>query len=280
MHRKSSIASWVAAATKQLLDTGIVSARLDAELIMSHTIRKGRTYLHAHGEEEIDSRYLDILDTRLALRLDRVPIAYIIGHKEFYGRRFKVTPATLIPRPESEVMIDLLIAAARQQQLPLTGEAPRLVDIGTGSGCLGITAKLELPELDVTLCDVSRHALTVAKENAERLGATITTMKSNLLQSYPFQVNYMLANLPYVSETQPVSPETQHEPPEALYAEEDGLALIYRLLDEAPHRLVAGGMLFIEAEPRQHERIAAAAAKNGLVQGRAEGFILQLHKKV
>ena len=108
MNSRSTITSWVNTATKQLLEAGIASARLDAELILTHTIRKSRTYIHAHGDETIDVRYLDILDTRLALRLDRVPLAYIIGHKEFYGRSFKVTPATLIPRPESETMISLL----------------------------------------------------------------------------------------------------------------------------------------------------------------------------
>lgn len=274
MNKQSSIATWVATAAKQLADASITSSRLDAEIIMAHTLRKKRTYLHAHGDEVVDPRYLDILDTRLALRLDRVPIAYIIGHKEFYGRSFNVTPSTLIPRPESETMIELLKQAAQQQTLPLGTEAPRLVDVGTGSGCLGITAKLELPELDVTLIDTSRHALTVAEKNAERLGAKVTILRSNLLQSYPYEADFILANLPYVDEDWEVSPETKHEPSEALYANNNGLTLIYRLLEEAPSRLSASGMIFIEADPRQHSAITEKATRLGFAPATKDGFIL------
>ncbi len=274
MNNKSSITSWAGAATKQLLDAGIASARLDAELILTHTLRKGRTYIHAHGDELIDPRYLDILDTRLALRLERVPIAYIIGHKEFYGRRFKVTPATLIPRPESEAMIELLQDLVRQPELPLSREAPRLVDVGTGSGCLGITAKLELPELEVTLCDISRHALTVAEDNAKRLGAEVTTLRSDLLTSYPFAADYVLANLPYVGDDWDVSPETRHEPAEALYAANDGLALIYRLLDETPRRMAPQGTVLIEADGRQHEAITSYAKQRDYTLQSSRGLIM------
>src|SRR5690606_787546 len=122
----------------------------------------------------------------------------------------------------------------------------------TGSGCLGITAKLEFPELDVTLLDISRHALTVAEDNAKRLQADIKTVRSDLLQSYPLKVDFILANLPYVGKDWEVSPETKHEPATALFANDDGLALIYRLLQESPSRLNPKGTLFIEADPRQH----------------------------
>ncbi len=259
MNNTSNIENWLTAASQQLVRAGIASARLDAELILTHTLRKSRTYLHAHGDEKIDSRYFDILDTRLALRLDRVPIAYIIGHKEFYGRSFKVTPATLIPRPESETIIDLLKERVNQPELPLSNQVPKLVDVGTGSGCLGITAKLELPELEVTLTDTSRHALSVAEENARSLQADVSTLKSDLLQGYPFTADFALANLPYVSQDWEVSPETRHEPKEALFAGNDGLALIYQLLEEAPSRLNPKGTLFIEADPRQHAAITTKA---------------------
>lgn len=264
MKEFASIHSWLASATKQCIEAGIPSPRLDAEIILAHTLNKPRTYLHAHGDEAIDPRRLDVAEARLALRLDRTPIAYIIGHKEFYGRRFNVTPATLIPRPESEMMITLLKEATAQQELPLTTEAPQLVDVGTGSGCLGITAKLELPNLEVTLIDTSRHALTVAETNAERLGAEVTTLKSNLLQNYPFKADYVLANLPYVGRDWEVSPETHHEPDEALYAGDDGLALIFTLIEEVGAHLAPSSSVFIEADPRQHERITKKAAEHQL----------------
>lgn len=274
MEEKSNIERWLSLATKQLDTVAIPSSRLDAEIILAHTLNKPRTYLHAHGDEEIDPRRLDIAEARLALRLDRTPIAYIIGHKEFYGRRFTVTPATLIPRPESEAMITLLKEVAKQTELPLSSEAPRLVDVGTGSGCLGITAKLELPNLDVTLLDTSRYALTVAESNAEHLGAKVTILKSNLLQRYPFRAQYILANLPYIGRGWDVSPETQFEPEEALFANDDGLALINRLIEETPNRLATNGMLLIEADPRQHQAIIKKATQNGLEPTATDGFII------
>ena len=278
MNDTSHIEGWTNAATRELLEAGIASARLDAELILTHTLKMSRTYIHAHGDEAITPRYQDILDTRLALRCERVPIAYIVGHKEFYGRNFNVTPSTLIPRPESETMIDLLKESLSQQRLPLTSTQQKLADVGTGSGCLGITAKLEFPELDVTLLDTSRHALTIADENSKRLGAELSSTKSNLLQSYPYQAEYVLANLPYVSEDQEVSPETHHEPSEALYAEDDGLALIFRLLEEAPSHVTDTGSILLEAEPRQHDRIIVKAATCGFKHHTTRGFIVQLKK--
>ena len=107
MQEKSTISFWLKNAAKSLKDAGIPSARLDAELILANTLRKNRTYLHAHLDEEIDPRRVDIANARLDLRLDRVPMAYILGYKEFYGRKFTVSPAVLVPRPESEDMISL-----------------------------------------------------------------------------------------------------------------------------------------------------------------------------
>lgn len=274
MIRASSIDQWLKSAAKQLTDTGISSGRLDAELILTHTLRKNRTYLHAHGDEEIDPRYLDILSTRLDLRTERVPIAYIIGHKEFFGRRFKVTPSTLIPRPESEVMIELLLKDARQPELPLPDSAPRLVDVGTGSGCLGITAKLELPEANVTLLDISRHALTVAEDNAKQLKADVHVIKSNLLQAYPFQADFILANLPYVDQSWDLPLDISHEPKIALFAENQGLALIYRLLEESLNRLTPSGIIYIEADTRQHDSIIKYASTQGFKLHASQGLIV------
>ncbi len=269
-----TIAEWVANTSSTLANAGIPSAHLDAELILAHTLRKSRTFLHAHPEDELSLRDRDISDARVQLRLDRTPLAYIIGHKEFYGRSFRVTPSTLIPRPESEDFITLLKETVGQNRLPLGEVALKLVDIGTGSGILGITAKLELPELDVTLLDTSRHALTVAEANAKRLGADVSLLRSDLLQNYPYQADFILANLPYVDRSWTVSPETMHEPKEALFASAGGLAVINRLLDEAPTRLAPGGTLFIEADPRQHKAVTHKAVGSGFRLSAKNGFIL------
>ena len=271
-----AIKDWLHTATAELVAAGIPSARLDAEIILGHTLRCSRTYLHAHDDEPLSPRQHEIADARLRLRLDRIPVAYIIGHKEFYGRIFRVTPATLIPRPESEMIITLLKEYAAQTKLDLHRTIERLVDVGTGSGCLGITAKCELPELDVTLIDISRHALTVASNNASRLGAEVHTLRSNLLSDYPFTATYMLANLPYVDEQWERSPETDHEPALALFADDKGLDLIYKLLDQAPWRMTPKGLLFIEADPRQHAAIIKAAKNRGFTHEESRDFIVVL----
>lgn len=263
---------WLIDATQQLIAAGIPSARLDAELLLSHTLRKPRTWLHGHNNEVLSDRHVEIANARLDLRLDRVPVAYIIGHKEFYGRRFKVTTATLIPRPESEDLIELLHEALPKNESLLKEQPLRLVDIGTGSGILGVTAKLEHPELDVTLLDISRHALTIAAENAETLEAKVTTAVSDLLGSYPFTANVIIANLPYVDIEWERSPETEHEPASALFANNGGLSLILDLLPQTKQKLALGGKLILEADPEQHSKIIKEAAKYGLIHVNTLGY--------
>ena len=274
----TTIRDWLTRATRQLSDAQIPSARLDAELILSHTLREPRTWLHGHHDEPLESRQLEIANARLDLRLDRVPVAYIIGHKEFYGRPFKVTTATLIPRPESETLIELLDEALPKNERLIVDRPFRLVDIGTGSGNLGITAKLAHPELEVTLIDVSRHALNVAEENAEALHAEVETIQSDLLTSYPFVADIIIANLPYVDIEWERSPETDHEPDSALFAPNNGLALIFELLVQTKEKLALGGKLILEADPEQHKAIIREAAIYGFVLHEQRDYGLLLDK--
>lgn len=255
---------WLDSATNQLQSIGIKSARLDAEIILDHTMRKNRTYLHAHDDELLDPRIVEIANARLDLRLDRVPIAYIIGHKEFYGRKFNVTTATLIPRPESEMLIDILKELLPQNET-LFPTNLRLVDVGTGSGNLGITAKLEHPELDVTLVDISSQALRIAERNAAQLDANVHTLKSDLLHDYPFTPDVVIANLPYVDTSWERSPETEYEPSSALFATDGGTAFIDALIIQAGNVMHTGGILILEADPEQHSAIIHHAAKNHFI---------------
>lgn len=272
-----TIITWINDATARLKGIGVESARLDAEIILAHTLKRARIDLHAHSDEILEDRHREIADARLELRLDFTPVAYIIGHKEFYGRRFKVTTATLIPRPESETMIELL-KASFNPTIPLIPHTKHLVDVGTGSGALGITAKLEFPEFDVTLTDLSNHALSVAKQNATMLHADVSFYQGDLLRGYGIPIDIILANLPYVDREWDVSKETQAEPDMALYANNGGLALINQLLTQSAYLLTAGGLLFIEADPRQHTAIVSYAKDNGLVHHQTEGFIVVLGK--
>lgn len=272
-----SIKDWLDNATRQLLFADIPSARLDAELILAHTIRENRSYLHAHDDEVLSERDVEIADARINLRLDRVPVAYIVGHKEFYGRPFKVTTATLIPRPESEVLIELIDEAIPKNESFLD-ESYRLVDVGTGSGVLGITAKLEHPELVVMLLDKSRYALNIAEQNASALQAGVTLMNSDLLTHYPFVANIIVANLPYVDPEWERSQETDHEPEDALFAANHGLALIFELLVQTQEKLARDGHLVLEADPRQHADIIAEAGKYGFALKTQKDFGLLFQK--
>jgi len=266
-----NIATWLKNAAKQLKAIGITSARLDAELILANTLRKNRTYLHAHLDEEIDPRRVDIAEARLSLRLDQVPLAYILGCKEFYGRKFTVSPAVLVPRPESEEMITLFLALTAGEIAPKT-----LIDIGTGSGCLGITAALERPFLRVILSDISPRAIKIAEKNASNLQARVTLQQQSLLSGQIEPVDYIFANLPYVDRDWDVSPELRHEPAEALFAANNGLRLIETLIEQAPRHLTTGGLLFLEADPRQHQAILDQAKDHGLHEVETRGFIIVL----
>lgn len=271
MQEKSTISFWLKNAAKSMKDTGIPSARLDAELILANTLRKNRTYLHAHLDEEIDPRRVDIANARLDLRLDRVPMAYILGYKEFYGRKFTVSPTVLVPRPESEDMISLFLDATAGEI-----EQKVLIDVGTGSGCLGITAALERTNISVILSDISKDALRIAEKNADEHRARVKIQQQSLLNGQLEPVDYIFANLPYVDKDWEVSPELQYEPRIALFAEDGGLKLILELIRQAPRCLNSGGQLFIEADPVQHSRIIAAAAQRGFKPVTTQRYIVVL----
>ncbi len=262
-----TIAEWLNTTSNELADGMIPNARLDAEIILAHTLSKPRTWIHAHSDETLDPRRRDIGDARAQLRLERVPVAYIIGHKEFYGRRFRVTPDTLIPRPESEALINLAKKYA-------TG-AHHAIDVGTGSGCLGVTLALELPKLSMTVSDTSKKALAVAKQNADAFGADVRSLQSDLLDDYPLRADLIVANLPYVDPAWPDNaPELIHEPAQALYAAEHGLALINHLIAQAPSRLSPGGLLLLEADVRQHDALIKDATRHGFTHLETEGLAL------
>ena len=265
------ISEWLKIATNSLKTANIPSARLDAELILANTLRKNRTYLHAHLDEEIDPRRFDIANARLDLRLDRVPIAYILGYKEFYGRRFAVSPSVLIPRPESEDLISLFLDLTASEIAEKV-----LIDVGAGSGCLGITAKLERSNLSVILSDISKPALNIAEKNANALSANVHVQQQSLLNGQLRPVDYIFANLPYVDKNWDVSPELQYEPEIALFAEDEGLKLILQLISQAPKCLTPDGLLFIEADPQQHNRIIDEATKKGFIKERILNYILVL----
>lgn len=258
-----AINDWLVSATKQLKKCSITSARLDAEIILAHTLKKNRTYLHAHADKLINPADEEIANDRLGLRANHMPIAYIIGCKEFFGRRFVVTPDTLIPRPESEDIISTIQSLAEQNP-KLLEKKIKLIDVGTGSGCLGITLKLEFPNFDVTLSDVSQPALNIASQNADILGVKVKTIYSNLLEDYSVKADIIVANLPYVDPSWERSPETDYEPASALFADNGGLKLMIKLISQVKSNLKPDGYLILEADPEQHPALKVQAKQSGL----------------
>ena len=247
----TTIKDWIAHATKQLSDAAVPSPSLDAELMLADALNRDRTWLIAHHDDTIPEKNLEKLTITLARRLNREPLAYIRGYKEFYGRTFSVTPDTLIPRPDTEVLIELLA--------PLVKAGMHMIDIGTGSGAIAISAALEYTELTVDATEVSEAALAEAQKNAETLKAEVHFTRSNLLDDLHGTYDIICANLPYVDRTWEVSQETHAEPSLALYANDDGLALIKRLIEQAPAHLTHNGFMLLEADPRQHDAIIAFA---------------------
>jgi release factor glutamine methyltransferase len=271
-----TINDWLSTASIRLTSVGINSARLDSELILANSLNKSRTFLHAHNDEMIDIKHTRIANSQLARRIHHEPVAYITGYKDFFGRKFIVNTDTLIPRPESEDIISVL-----KQLLPPTSNRllpTKLVDVGTGSGCLGITAKLEFSFLEITLVDISKKALLVAKQNAKKHNANVKIIESDLLQNYSEETDIIIANLPYVDAAWKRLPETSYEPRLALIADGHGLLFNQRLIVQASDALLVGGYLIIEADPEQHSRLIEYANKHSFQTEIKNNYVISFKK--
>ena len=195
-------------------------------------------------------------------RLEREPLQYILGYAYFYGYRFHVTPAVLIPRPETEVLVHAVLKQLKTFSHPLT-----VIDVGTGSGAIAITLKRECPEATVLASDITNGALELAQYNAQRLTADVTFVHSNLLDATTLQnaatrANIIVANLPYLPEDDRawLSLEVMREPDTALFAGSDGLYLADQLITQAFGLLTAGSKLILELDPRNVAKAQARAS--------------------
>jgi release factor glutamine methyltransferase len=259
--------SWLTAAESELRLAGIATARLDAQVLLEDITGKDRGWLLAHPEFELSTAQAAELKKLLAQRAEHIPLAYVRGKTEFYGREFVITPAVLEPRPESETMIDLL------KKLPDMPVKPRLADVGTGSGALGITAKLEIPEASVDLLEIDPKALKTAQTNVDLFTLDVRVLESDLLSASPDDYFALLCNLPYVPDTYHINTAALHEPRLAIFGGKDGLDLYRRLFTEAHER--PGKVLYIltEALPFQHDELSAVAHTSGYELQQTEDFI-------
>jgi release factor glutamine methyltransferase len=229
------------------------SPRLDAQLLLGHVLGKPREYLIAHNEQPVSDLDLHTFDKLLTLRSKGMPIAYLLGSRPFYDRTFKVTPHVLVPRPETEHLVEAALAWGKDRY-PL-----RVVDVGTGSGVIALTLAAHLPQASVIATDVSHAALVVARENAEGL-ANVQFVQADLLAPLRGPFDIITGNLPYIATGDIDLLEVAHfEPHVALDGGPDGLIIIRRVLQQAPSRLAKPGLFLLEIGAEQGAAVEALA---------------------
>lgn len=261
------IVDWLTENTQQLQSAGIATSRLDCLVLLEECIEKNRAYIIAHPEFELDTSHIIALSAQIARRMTHEPLAYIRGKTDFFEHEFVITPRVLEPRPESEAIIELL-----QQHQP-TGT---IIDVGCGSGALGITAKLAFPKCTVLLLDIDPQCLQVAQQNSIALHANCTTIQSDLLASLTDnQVNdaTLIANLPYVPDSFPLNKAAMHEPRLAIFGGPDGLDVYRKLFNQISSRNLSPQALYCESLPSQHEALTMLAGTYNFVQAEESDFI-------
>lgn len=246
----------LAQATRQLAVVGIETPRLDAELLLAHILGKERVWLWTYPDYTVTGEDEHAFRQLLARRCQREPLAYLLGEWEFYGRSFRVTPAVLIPRPETELLVEAVIAWARCHPVRT------IIDVGTGSGAIAVTLAAEMPSVQLMAIDLSPAALSIARQNAERhhVFTRLEWLHGHLLQPVTRVVDVIVANLPYIAEEElaGLMPEVRdYEPRLALAASAGGLQLICELTDAAPTLLRDGGLLALEVGCGQAEAVQA-----------------------
>lgn len=237
---------------------GVAEARREAGSLLEFILGKDRTFLIGHAEDEIDENSLARLREFVARRAAGEPLQYITGVQDFYGREFKVTPDVLIPRPETELLVETAL-----QLVGDAGVAPAICDVGTGSGCIGVTLLCELRNARAVLSDISAVALEIAKINAQNLAVAdrarfVVSECFDALDSRKHQFDFIVSNPPYVTAAALAGLQREvrdHEPHIALSPGGDGLSVIRRLIDESPEFLKPNGHMLMEIGFDQSEAV-------------------------
>lgn len=223
----------------------------------------------AHKDDAASAEFVGGLMAWVARRARREPVAYIAGVREFYGRLFRVTPDVLVPRPETELLVEMALERREAARSRPESRTVRILDVGTGTGCVAVTLALEWPEAELFATDVSPAALRVAIENAGALSAArVTFLHEPLTASFDASLDLIVSNPPYVEERARDALPTdvrEFEPPGALFGGPDGLNVIRQLVPAAMRALRPGGRLMFEIGDRQSESVAALVQASGLV---------------
>lgn len=274
--KPKNVEGWLNIAHERLKIAGVKSGKLDAELILARVLKIKRTQLHAHPFRKLSKQQIFHANNWLKKREKRIPLAYIFGQKEFFGRNFKVNSSVLVPRSETENLIELYQKIACPDDF--------ILEVGTGSGIIAITAKLENPLAQVVASDISKEALSVAYENSKKLGTKVEFFESDLLEQIPEEIlestTVLVANLPYVNRDWidfKAQNELHHEPQIALYAEDKGLTLIKKLIYQTSN-LPQIKYLILEADPEQFEEIEKLANTQNFTQKEVQDYAILFEK--
>lgn len=258
-----TIGSLVKWAVEDFRARGIESPRLDAELIVAHALGIDRTRVIIDANRPLEGEELTRLRELVRRRRAHEPIAYLRGEREFFGLRFAVDRRVLVPRPDTEALVDVALARTAHISLSM-----RMLDLCTGSGCVAVAVARQRPTAKIVAADVSEDALAVARTNVERLGAyNVALVKSDLLSAVSSRFDIVTANPPYIpsDEIATLAPDVREfEPRLALDGGPDGLDFVRRIVEEAPAHLVPGGVLAIE--------VGAGEAPAALALLEARGF--------
>lgn len=227
------------------------SATLDAEVLLAFVLGVSREYLTAHADAEVSVVHEKSFRELITARARGVPVAYLTHTKEFYGLDFYVDEHVLIPRPETELLIEAVLDFARHST-----DALRILDVGTGSGCIAVTLAKSLPRASITATDISPAALAVARKNSATHGVVVDFLESDLLANVPDTYDVIVANLPYIGEvTHRIidSGVEHHEPHLALFGGVDGLVLYAKLFRQIIEREQLPRLILCEINPEQAE---------------------------
>jgi release factor glutamine methyltransferase len=251
--------------TEFLYEKGAAQPRLDVEVLLAAALGADRAFLFAHPEQPLSRKQEDMLRAWLGPRGEGRPLQHLLGRQEFYGRDFAVTPAVLIPRPETELLVEASLELLRQDR-----GGGRALDLGTGSGCIAVSLACEIAGLQVTATDVSSAALEIARRNAERYGCSgrIEFLQGDLLEPVRERAgcyDLVVSNPPYVAYGCPsLEPEVaRYEPPEALFAGNTGLEIYDRILEQAAAVLTREGRLVLELGFGQAGQVAQTGLRFG-----------------
>jgi release factor glutamine methyltransferase len=234
----------------------ISNARLTAEVLLAHCLSVEREYLYAHDDRVLQEEESQSLENAIYERMSGVPLQYIVGRQEFYGRYFHVSPAVLIPRPETEYIVDSVL----EKNSAIRGQTPgcRVLDVGTGSGCIAVTLALEIADSEVFASDVSEEAVRMARGNALTLGANVGFVCMDVFDGVSGRFDFIVSNPPYVrpGDLSRLQREVrEHEPAVALFSPEDELGIYRRLVSGAQEMLKPGGYLIMEIGLGMEERV-------------------------